>query len=441
MQHEQLFNYLQGRDTLRLESEVAGLRSTRELPARLAENSLFPHAGEDYKFLQMIWPVVEKFISTWILAQSADGHQLQRLMKSEITFARFMQKLEDKHFLKRMRRKIFSACLRHFDASRNELLIQFYSSYLIPVYTPTLELDAETSTSVRDLYYKYYRGLGYFVNGKLIINEKSIYYLAAKGRIPCNVATFNLALFPWEYEASLLLQGDFLPEGHHHLQSYGWSKSQLIAAIVQNSRETEEKVSTLSKIELITYLREIFGSDYYVDVNSIRSTHYLSREALGILAVKSFGISPDICATASYDELLDRIQELTNERQLEHGQKALDSASFKDYGITHSGIDCVLHRNYEGMEKSFWYTDFTGKINLMVNFTPISDQLLPLDYKSLLKYSKHAEEVTTGYFVLISQKIGLWPLVLHQGMDVNSPGLREQIHSYLREMVEMQPKK
>lgn len=434
MQREELFNYLAGGDDFRLESEIAGLKSSKQLPAQLAMNSLFPTASEDYRFFKEIWTAIEKFVSIWFLAQTSDGHRLHKLMRGETTLVQFLRKVEDQHFLRRVRRKIFSACLRHFDAGRNTILSQFYSSYLIPVYTQTLELDAETSTFVRDLYHQFYRSLGYLVDGKVVVNEKSIYYLTAQGRIPCNAATFNLGLFPWEYETSLLLQDDAIIETNSHLQSYGWSKSQLIAAITENSRESEEKIRSLSKIELITYLRELLGSDYYVDTKSIRSTRYLSREAVGVLARKSFGISADLCATSSYDELLDRIEDLVREKQLAQGQKAIDSASFKEYGTTFTGIECVLHRNYESLEKSFWYSNFTGKINLMVGFVPIHDQLLPLDYESFLEYSGRAEQVTAGYFILVAQKIGLWPLILHLGSSVTSHGLREQITSYLTEV-------
>lgn len=433
-QKEELFNHLFSNNPLRLGSETVGAKSVRDMTLQSVMNSLFPSPAEDYLFLKSIWKEVEQPYSLWVVSQSSDGHYLQKLLREKITLKRFMQKAENKNFLRKIRRKVFLSSMKSIDSIRNKKLVEFYNSYSIEICSTNLELDSNSSSLVLGNYYNYYAALGYFVDRETIVNQKSIYYLAAQGKIDCNPMTFNIALFPWELEMSLLAQDNIYLTESSYLESYGWSKSQLISAIAENSRETVDTLSSLSKIELITYLRQIYGSDQYINIDLLRRSCYLSREALGVLARKSFNVSMDACASSSYEELLDRIEKIVTPSQVKRAQEVIDSLTCTHYGQTYFGLDCVFREIYEGANKSFWYSDFTDTMCLLVKFTPVNTELLDISYESFLKYSEVAGEVCIGYFVMVAQKIGLWPLVLSIGSEVTSHGLSELIESYLTEL-------
>jgi hypothetical protein len=356
-------------------------------------------------------------------------------MREEITKLDFLTTIEDLNYLRHLRIRLYQeyealaqgAVDRVHYNSFYDTLRDYYSGNGVLLVSKYLQTSNQNEfTIVCD---NYYRELGYEgIDGKFV-NPDSLFVLAKRGELELSPSTFNLALLPWTLEDSITLDGCTEPKD---LREYGWSRETLISALAPN-----DDLTRLSKQELVARYRLESGCDGHIDWSQVKKYRYLSYESLYRIMLLSFNKKRDVVEGMSYEELV-RDLEIMCQNSLELRKQA--DEIFKQTrgyisGVLYEGAAYILRSGSEHPAKSLWYPNLSEDICLMYRGIPIPEEILGIDYASFTWARKRQNEISSAFFIMIAQKLGLWKLIKKQTTTLNNEIICDKIILMLEEIL------
>lgn len=367
-------------------------------------NSIFPTKEEDYYFFKEIWPVIKADYMNWITSCTKDGLIFVRLMEQTLSFNEFLSNLHNDNFLRKQRVKMYEQCYKLSNLAERtdyKLLKTLYQEKGLQLY----EREFQTNSASYFVEYcnQYYSKLGYTILDGKVVNENSLFVLARKGILPLTPVTFNMAVLPWDLNASIGMN-EFSQKYH----KYGWSKEQLASALNEDQ--------PLSKHELIHLYRTRMGTDGYIDWSQVKKYRYISKDNLRIIMEETFGVAEDVSLGLSYTDLISNLKKMSREslKIAENAREVLNNASGYILGQLYTKAAYFLRSGAEYVDQSFWYPNLSGDIRLMYKGKLIPNYLIPVDWKSFLWACERSDEIGVGYFIMIAQRLKLWKFIKFQ---------------------------
>lgn len=381
----------------------------KQLVVRLIENSLFPSLEQDLIWLKSAWPLLKDGFRNWIEAHTEDGSFIAEYLENEEKeftkdYSRYVRKL---------REKVYRHCFKQTNHRREELSDYYATKGSLLVFP---KLSVSSPGEVLFSCSNYYLNLGYEFKDGVAVNPSSIYYLARHGSLALTTNTFNLGVLPWVLDESISLQSGMSFSETNYLHEYGWSKEELNSAL-------GGQMGNLSLQELVAKYRIFQGTDGYIDWNSVEKYKYISKDNLKTLAFEVFGRQPDVLEDLSYGEIVKELRIMSD--------KSLGITKDAKARLEEMGMSKVLSKKSESLEKSFWYPDLSGDIQLMLYGTPVSRDLIPVTYKTYLWSLK--KDISYGYAVMIAQRLGLWKLISKMN-PLNTKLVLSEIGRHLNEL-------
>jgi hypothetical protein len=440
-------------------------------------DTIFPTQLEDVSFFLSVWHLIEGDFSNWYMAETYDGANLIQCMIGAISVNSFITGLRRKDFLSELRKEIYRVCFTtNTDDSKIRLLEVMYKRN--NVLTLSHSFYASNPDKYTDSCAAYYKNLDYSFRDGIAINNNSIFVLTRKDLVPLTPSTFNLGVLPWDLDQSISLQvSNIVPETVRDIKKFGWSKYQLVTELSNLGKDLIENLSVsqltslyhlyygiapptlervfltsgilskdistsglhkLTKQQLISLYRSYFGTDGYINWDLVQKYRYISKRNLKTIAFETFGQPRDLFEDSDYDELVNklRVMSLASLEIVKKAKYLINNAIGTTGSKTYKGLAHILRAQSESINKSFWYPDFSGKMNLMYQGNPIPDSLIPITYDTYIWACERSDEISLGYFVMIAQRIGIWNLITDQMDMFNSQNICSRIASLLTEFSE-----
>lgn len=398
-------------------------------------NDIFPSIEEDARFLAGIWPMIAENYSLWYISCSHDGSLFKQLMNNQKTIEQFRREVKKKNFLGKLRKSLYRRAFHLEFVEKNlENSLSLLRTHYQKLNLTTMEIILDQPAEIIERCTNYYHQLGYTFLDGVAVNSDSIFVLTRDGEIPLTTATFNLGVLPDVLEASISLQtGEALEKCS--FEEYGWTKEHLIAALAPIKEETA--LRQMSKPELVMHYRVEFGTDGYIDWDSVLQYQYLLLNNLKTVAYKTFGRARDVLEEMDYAEIVAELKLMSNKALsiTENARQILENEKGSSSGRTYRGLAYVLRQSTEDLRHSFWYPDFSGNLHLMYAGKPIPNELIPVSYKTFQWACERQKDISVGYFIVIAQRLGLWPILSETMSNFHGPGLCQALTLLLEELL------
>lgn len=381
-------------------------------------NSVFPSKEEDLHFFRLVWDDIEPSMSFWRKAVTKEYRLFSSLIRGSISLEEFCDEVDDSLYIIKLREYIFNRC---FDLTKNDDGILFNSFVSVNKQNPQLNLytfDFETNDPSKfvDMYTKYYSELGYNIKNGVTLKEDSHYI---NGAVELTPQLFNTCLFPWTLE------------GRKVLPFLGWKRDDLLNELINLKYITKDEGYSLYK--LTKMYRKATNSDCYIDWKIVLKYKFLKYSTLLKIARKTFGVSRDMLEGLSYEEVVHRLAIMSDKSAniSKLSTEMINTSNGIIDGVKRAGYSYIFSSKIEGKEGSFWYPNLEGRMALMHKGNVIIQEDIVVAYKVYLWAKSKGEDVSVGYFIYLSQLLGVWYKILEENRDISSKIICEEIDNVL----------